>query len=210
MELTDIFVLPAGTVLQPVSELTEELRREIGAAEGDFALSRPNSRSHSKVVDAEAAALIWQFEKPSTIAQAVARFSRGKSVNAERLLEEAMPLLQSLITEQSLVTGNSIEASRLHPSLTNESSVEGWIILRCVQTLEDTEVYQTRGPGGQLAALKIGPSGVGSVRRTIEREARVLSELDSTATPQVFGTGQWKDRPYLLTEWCAGADAHSV
>ena len=68
MALTEAFVLPAGMVLQPVRELTEELRREIGSEEGDFALSRPNSRAYSKVVDAETAALIRQFEKPSTIA----------------------------------------------------------------------------------------------------------------------------------------------
>jgi serine/threonine protein kinase len=210
MALTDTFVLPAGTMLQPVSELTKELRREIRSADGDFALSRPNSRAHSKVVDAEAAALIRQFEKPSTIAKAVARFSRGKAVSAERLLENALPLLQSLIVEQLLVAADSIGALELDPSLADENSVDGWAVLRCVQMLEDTEVYQTRGPGGQLGALKIGRFGVGFMGRTIAREACILSGLDSTVTPRLLGTGEWKGRPYLLMEWCAGADAHSV
>src|SRR5580700_5672407 len=97
MPLTDSFVLPAGAVLQPVSELPEEVRREIGSQNEDFTLSRPNSRTHSKVIDAEAAALLRQFQKPATIAQAVARFSRGRRASAERLLEEALPMLQSLI-----------------------------------------------------------------------------------------------------------------
>jgi eukaryotic-like serine/threonine-protein kinase len=210
MALLDTFVLPVGTMLQPVSELTDELRREIGSADGEFALSRPNSRAHSKVVDADAAALIRQFEKPSTIAQAVARFSRGKPDSAERLLEEALPLLQSLIAEQLLVAADSIGALKLHPSLADENSVDGWAILRCVQSLEDTEVYHARGPGGQPGALKIGRSGVSSVGRTIAREACILAGLDSTVTPRLLGTGEWQGRPYLLMEWCAGADAHSV
>jgi eukaryotic-like serine/threonine-protein kinase len=210
MALTDTFVLPAGTILQPVSELTEELRREIGSAGGEFALSRPNSRAHSKVVDADAAALIRHFEKPSTIAQAVARYSRGKPESAERLLEEALPLLQALIAEQLLVAAGSLGALELQPSLANEISADGWAILRCIQSLEDTEVYQARGPDGQLGALKIGRSGVGSVGRTIAREARILSGVDSTVTPRLLGTGEWQGRPYLLMEWCPGANAHVV
>ncbi|MGO9777798.1 MAG: lanthionine synthetase LanC family protein [Terracidiphilus sp.] len=210
MNLTDTFVLPAGTLLQPAGELPEDLRRGIGSSDGHFALSRPNSRSHSKVVDAEAAALISLFEKPSTIAQAVARFSRGKSVDAERLLEESLPLLQSLIGAELLVGADAIGASELRPSLLDENLVDGWTILRCVQMLEDTEVYQARRPHGRLGALKIARSEMGNAGRAIEREARILSALDGTITPRVFATGEWKSRPYLLMEWFAGADAHSV
>lgn len=210
MALTDTFVLPDGIMLQPVSELTEDLRRQIGATDGDFALSRPHSRAHSKVLDAETAALILQFEKPSTIAQAVARFSRGKAVSAERLLEEALPLLQSLIAEQLLVGVDSIESQGLQHSLGDEDSVDGWAVVRCIQALDDTEVYQTRGPAGQLSALKIGRSGVDSAGRSIAREARILSRLDSAVTARFFATGEWKGRPYLLTEWCAGADAQTA
>ena len=158
----------------------------------------------------KAAALIRQFEEPSTIAQAVARFSRGKAIDAERVLEEALPLLQSLIAEQLLVAAGSIGAFKLQPSLADGDAVDGWTIVRCVQTLEDTEVYETRGTDGQLAALKIGRSGVASAARVILREARILSGLDSIATPRLLGTGEWNGRPYLLVEWCAGADAYSV
>jgi hypothetical protein len=64
MRLTGSFVLPQDVELQPVLELSEALRQSTGAADGDFALSRPNSRSHSKIVDASAAQLIRQFAAP--------------------------------------------------------------------------------------------------------------------------------------------------
>src|SRR5580658_6951383 len=141
MTLTDVFMLPPDTVLQPVRELSEELRREIDSDEGDFVVSWANGRVHSKVVNAETAALINQFERPSTIAHAVARFSRGRGASAEQLLDDAMPLLESLISGQLLVPADSSIASKRRPPLADEDNVDGWTVVRCVQSLEDTEVY---------------------------------------------------------------------
>src|SRR5271165_344608 len=146
MRLTGSFVLPQDIELRPALEIGEELRRSSGAADGDFALSRPHSRSHSKIVDASAAALIRQFEKPSTIAKAVARFSRDQPgglerVDAERILEDALPLLRSLVRQGLLVEAGSDQSAPSKESLTAGDPVDGWIIARCIQSLEDTELY---------------------------------------------------------------------
>ena len=211
MALTDPFVLPAGTVVLPVRELPENLRREIQAEEDDFAISRPNSRTQSKIVDAEAAALIRHFETPHTIAQAVARYSKGRRENPEQLLEDAFPLLQSLIASQLLVAAGSEEANELKPTLAVDDVIEGWSVLKCIQTLEDTEVYQMRGQGGELAALKIARAGAGrGVRSMIDREARILTELDGIVTPRLLHSGEWSGRHYLLVEWCSGVEVSAV
>jgi serine/threonine-protein kinase len=210
MTLTDVFVLPAGTTLQPVMELTEEVRQAIGSAENDFALSRSNSRAHSKVVDAETAALIRQFDRPTTIAQAIARFSRGRSASPECLLEEALPFLRSLIAEQLLVADGSAEASGLQPSLAPDDHVGSWAVVRSIQALEDTEVYQVRGPDGHVGALKIGRPGIHAADRKIAREARILSGLDPIVTPGLLGSGEWEGHPYLVAEWATGAEAQSA
>lgn len=207
MALTDSFVLPAGTLLLQVRELPENLRRDIQAEEDDFAISRPNSRTQSKIVDPEAAALIRHFETPHTIAQAVARYSRSKSENPEQLLEEAFPLLQSLIAAQLLVAADSKEAQEIKPTLEADEVVEGWTVVACVQALEDTELYQVRGADGQLAALKLARAGAGSgIRAMLEREARVLSQLDGAVAPRLLWSREWSERYCLLIEWCAGAD----
>jgi serine/threonine-protein kinase len=211
MALTDPFVLPAGTVLVPVSELPENVRREIQAEEDDVAISRPNSRAQSKILDREAAALVRHFEKPHTIAQAVARYSRGKEQNPEQLLEEAFPLLQSLIASQLLVAADSQEAQEIQATLKPGEVVEGWTILRCVQTLEDTELYQMRGAGGELGALKIARADAGHrIDSMLEREAQVLSRLDGKITPRLLNRGEWNGRRFLLIEWCAGADVSAI
>jgi eukaryotic-like serine/threonine-protein kinase len=210
MALTDSFVLPAGAVLAPVSELPERLRREIGSQDGDYTLSRSNSRAPSKLIDADAAALLREFQQPNTIARAVARFSKAKRIDAERLLEEALPMLQSLIEAGFLVPSFSKEASQLAPSLAAEQRVDGWTVLRCVQALDDTEIHAARGPDGTLGALKICRSAFDSAGPAIVREAAILAELDSTVTPRLLKSGDWNARPYLLTEWFSGADAETV
>jgi eukaryotic-like serine/threonine-protein kinase len=210
MKLTGPFILSKDVVLQPVTDLPDEVRRAIGKDDGAFALSRVNSRVHSKVVDAETANLIRNFEKPCTIAQAVARFSRGKAASAEELLDDALPLLQSLIAQQLLVQPDSQKGFELEPTLAPDDSVEGSTVIRCIQTLEDTEVYLTRGPLHQFGALKIAKVGAGSAATALAREAHILARLDAMVTPRLLGAGEWNGRPYLLTEWRFGVDAQSA
>jgi serine/threonine protein kinase len=210
MPLTDCFVLAGGSVLQRVSELSPRLRREIGAQDGDYSLSRANSRLDSKVISAETADLIGEFREPSTIARAVARLSKAKSINAERLLEEALPTLRSLILAGFLAKFGSEDALEIEPSLAVGSVVGEWDILGCVQTAEDTEIFQTRSVAGKFGALKLGRSGSDGVRRTMEVEADILRHLHASVTPMLLESGEWNGRPYLLTEWFPGADAQLV
>jgi len=116
MAFTDPFVLPAGTILVPMRELPENVRREIQAEEDDFAISRPDSRAQATIIDPRTAALVRHFEKPQTIAEAVARYSRDKHEDPEQLLEEAFPILQSLIASQLLVAADSQEAREAKPA----------------------------------------------------------------------------------------------
>ena len=116
MAFTGPFVLPAGTILVPMRELPENVRREIQAEEDDFAISRPDSRAQAQIIDPKTAALVRHFEKPQTIAEAVARYSRDQHEDPEQLLEEAFPILQSLIASQLLVAADSQEAREAKPA----------------------------------------------------------------------------------------------
>jgi serine/threonine-protein kinase len=210
MTLTDIFILPPDTLVQPARELSEELRRETDSEEDDFVVSWANGRVHSKVVNADTAALIQQFQRPSTIAHAVARFSRGRGTGAEQLLDDAMPLLESLISGQLLVPADSSLASQGRLPLADEVNVAGWTVVRCAQSMADTEVYQVRGAAGQYGALKIARPGVDTAAQAVQREARILAALDLPVTPRLFATGDWNERAYMVTEWFSGADAHAA
>lgn len=210
MSLTSTFVLPAGTVVQPALELPEELRSQIAAGESDFVLSRPGSRSLAKVVDGDAARLIAQFEKPSSIAQAVARFSRGREEDPEHLLEAALPLLQSLIAAGLLVEPDSPGAERIQPSLEAGAAVDRWHVVRCVQAQQDTELYLAQDAAGVRAALKICREGDAQAAAGLMRESHLLRALDGQANPRILAEGGWEGRRYLAMEWVEGVDAVSA
>jgi eukaryotic-like serine/threonine-protein kinase len=215
MRLIGSFVLPQDVELRPVLELTEDLRRSAGAADGDFALSRPNSRSRSKIVDADAAQLIRQFEKPSTIAQAVARFSRTQPSEPERIapekiLEDALPLLRSLINAGLLVEAGSNQSTPSVESLALGDSVEEWTVKRCVQSLEDTELYLVSNADGQWGAMKIARPADADAERMLQNETELLRGRNTPSLPTLLASGLWQERSYLITEWISGINVESA
>ena len=155
IDLTGSFVLPADAVLQPLDELPDAARRQLGSRDGDVALSRANSRNYTKLIDPDAAELVKEFGSGCTIAQAIARFSKGKHADAERMLEiDALPMLHSLIAAGLSVPADSNETLRRAPLFAGAPCVNGWEIVRCVQALDDTDVYQVR----RDSAASSGPS----------------------------------------------------
>jgi eukaryotic-like serine/threonine-protein kinase len=214
MRLTGSFVLPQDVELRPVQELSQELRQSTGAADGDFALSRPNSRSPSKIIDASAAQLVRQFEKPSTIAQAVARFSRiqigPEPLAAEQILEEALPLLRSLIHAGLLVEAGSTRLTPSTESLAPGETTDSWSIARCVQSLEDTELYLVSNDNRQWGALKIARPDDAGAQRMIQNETELLRDESVSSLPTLLASGRWHDRPYFVTEWISGINAASA
>src|ERR1700674_130005 len=147
MPITDSLVLASDVVLVAVTELAPEVRRQLTWQEGDFAITRPRSRTPSRIVDAPSAALLRQFEKPCTVSEAVISFSRERKADPEATLLDAYPLLDALVRTGFLVTEGSGEGQRIQPSLDPGREIAGFTVLGCVQVLEDTELYQVRGAG---------------------------------------------------------------
>jgi len=199
--LTDALVLSPEAILVPVGELPEAVRRRFRHEEGDFALTHPRLRAPSSVLDARSAELVELFRTPRTVVEAVIRFSQLRETDPEATLEEAYPLLERLVTAGFLVPEDSDEAGGILPSLLPGEAVDGFEILECVQELEDTDVYQARGPEG-LAALKIDRRPAAASR--LAWEAAVLAHLDGACSPRLLAAGELAGRRYLAMEWCAG------
>jgi eukaryotic-like serine/threonine-protein kinase len=208
MALTDAFVLPGDVVLVPVSELPTDLRRQLNCDESDYPLTRPQSRSTSKVVDASAAGLLDHFRKPCTFVQAVVAFSRANQGSPEAILEAAFPLIHSLLESGLLVPADSDRAKAVTASFQRGDSVAGGKVLGLAHIVEDTELYQVELPEGQAAALKIGRALSGSGRDwAIRNETAILRHLDGDPAPRLLASGSLEDRPYILMEWCSGLES---
>jgi hypothetical protein len=213
MAITDPLLLPADVLLVPVADLAEEVRRQFPHGEGDFAISRPRSRSTSRVLDAGAAALLGEFRSPRTVVDAVIRYSRAHEADPEAVLEQCYPMIESLLAAGFLAEEGSAEADDIQPSLAPGEEVAGFEVLGCVQTLEDTELYQVR-TGEGAAALKIERSAAagreGHGGALFEREAAILRHLDGAGAPRLLATGDFDGRRWLATGWCPGIDAASA
>ena len=208
MSITDPWVLPKGIVITPVEDLPAKLRQQVDARDGDFAISRPQSRTPSRILDPQSAALLKEFETPKTIGQAIAHYSRAVSSDPEQTLEEAFTMLTQLIGWRLLVPPNSEEAEEIQASLQSGVTAVDCEVLQCLQALEDSEIYQVRRPNGTIAALKIlRPGSNAEGCRMLEREGAILRHLAGTVSPVLLDAGVWESRPYLLLEWCEGVDA---
>jgi serine/threonine-protein kinase len=208
MSITDPWVLPKGIVITPVAELPAQLREQIDARDGDFAISRPQSRTPSRILDPQSAALLREFETPKTIAGAVAYYSRSVGSDPDQTLEDALPMLTQVIAWRLLVPPDSPDAEEIQSSLQVGATAASCEVLQCFQAFEDSEVYQVRRPSGELAALKILRSSSNAESyRMFDREAAILNQLGGSVSPSLLDEGTWEARRYLLLEWCEGVDA---
>ena len=209
MAITDPLVLPEDVVLVPVAELPEDVRGKLGCEEGDYAITRPRLRVPSRILDPDSARLLAEFRSPTTVAEAVIRYSRERGTDPEATLTEAYPLLDRLFGAGFLVAEGSAGAEVIEPSLTPGEEIAGFRVLECIQVLEDTELHQVRREeDGRTAALKLERSGADEgTARAFGREAAVLAHLDGSVSPRLLATGEAGGRRYLATEWTAGIDA---
>jgi serine/threonine-protein kinase len=185
-------------LLVPVAELPAEVRRRLAGEAGDWAITRPGLRTPSRIVDAGAAQLLSELRSPGTLVEAVLRYSRARGLDPEATLAAAFPLLSQLLDSGFLVPEGE---GAILPSLVPGDEVEGFRVIACVQSLDDTEVYQVQR-GEVAAALKIERQpGAG---RRFEREAAILRHLGLGVTPRLLAEGDLGGRHYVAVEWFPG------
>lgn len=214
MPITDPLVLPRDVILIPVAELPEDTRSRFVHDEGDWAITHPRSRTPSRILDAQSAALLQHFREPRTIVEAVLLYCKAHDANPETTLEEAYPLLQRLLGSGFLVEEGADEAEGIKPSLHPGEEIEGFEVVECVQGLEDTELYQVRvfgEGGGGAGALKIErPAVAGRSGGLFEREEAILRHLDGHGAPRLLASGEIDRRRWLVSEWFPGVDASTA
>ena len=210
-DITTRFVLQSDVVLTPVLELPTTAREQIGAGEGDYALSRPTSRDPVRVLDRDSADLLQRFRSPTRIVDAILGYSRDHRVAAEATLEEAFPMLQRLIDSQVLVAAASDTTTSSRSGLKVGDQFAGARVLANVQVLDDTEVHLVRTGDGGHAALKLfNAAGGATPLRRMQREEAILRHLDGKVAPRVLGAGDRAGAAYLLLEWRPGISAQAA
>lgn len=202
--MTGELILPDDVEIVPLSRFPAIVREHIGAGNHEYAVSRVRSRVPTKVIDGQEAELLRQFKMPTTLVQAILRFSKMKHRQPTQILEEVYPFLESCLSAGLLVEpGSASEAIR--ESLEKDALIAGYQVQECIQVLFDTELYRVRD-GDRQAALKIVRLGAGDYgKKGLAREAAVLRRLDGGVAPRLLFAGETSDgRAFLLLEWISG------
>ena len=206
MAITDLLILPDDVLLTPLADLPDALRRQLPAVPHGYAVGRARVRASSKVMGQDAARLLQHFRRPSRIVDALIVESNGHDPRVA--LTESFPLLRSCYEARILVAAHSPDAHVIEPSLDKGERIGGHVVLRPVAVLEDSELYQVRGPAGGVAALKIARPGAQlRMRRALARERDALSLIDGHGAPRVRKAGTFEGRPWLVMSWCTGSSA---
>ncbi len=197
--------LNTDVLLIPVADLPEESRTKLDCGPDDFAVSRLQGRSGSKIVDADAARLLERFRQPRTVIEAVILYGREKQVEPDEVLQDAFPLLRSLVDGGFLVAAGDGGAAPGATGLAAGHPVLDGVIARVLQVLDDTEVHVlARGDGHSVVKLERG--GGGRVRERLAHEAAFLEHLDGVVAPRLLRRGEHEGRACLEIEAIAGVD----
>src|SRR5215813_12956947 len=113
--MTGPLVLPDDLEIVPVAALSVAVRAQIGGSNDVYAVTRPLSRYPSKVIDLQAAAWLHQFERPTTLVQAILRHSQAVDRKPQEVLEEIYPFLESCLLARLLVEPG-LESHAIEPS----------------------------------------------------------------------------------------------
>jgi eukaryotic-like serine/threonine-protein kinase len=203
--LTVPFLLPADLLVIPVADLSEHSRSMLGAADGDFAITRPRTRTPTSVVDADSADLLQRFRSARTIIDAVVEFSRERSADPRTVLDGAFPVLHRLIGARMLVPANGEYAAPVVASLTAGDRVDDLEIIRKLSVLFDVELYQARLPNGALCLLKLARAEGGErIVRSLAHESEILARLAGPSVPRLLRAGSRDELPYIVVEWREG------
>ncbi|MEO8335163.1 MAG: lanthionine synthetase LanC family protein, partial [bacterium] len=168
------------------------------------------------IIDADSARLLDRFREPRSVVDAVILYAREKSADATEVLESAYPFLKGMVQRQVLVAATALEPKSVGAPADWSAGTRLPIgdIVRSLQVLDDTEVYQIIRPGGERAILKVErPRGAvvpdGDPAR-LRYEAQVLAFLNGRVAPRLLEAGELHGRYYLVMELIAGVDAASA
>jgi len=197
-------------VIAPVEQLSTTVRERLGAADGMFAVTRPRGRAPSRLVTPEGAALLEEFRRARRVADAVLGYAGRRGLEPALVLADSFPLLRDCFNARVLVPADSPEAAPILPTREPGNRIGPFIVRRCVQALEDTEVYLASGHGGEVA-LKLARAGTGpAVPAALAREASALRRLGGAGAPAFVGAGRSARQPWIAMEWCHGAGAEAA
>jgi serine/threonine protein kinase len=205
MSPTDILEkmrLAEGVELIPIREINDMPEfKDIEYEADDYVLNKVRSRHRSKIISKDMAMFLKNFEKPSTIVEAVIDYASVVKEDPTQMLADAHPFIMDLLRDELLVfqwdnaTGSVFKAGDVF---------EGYIIQKMIHQIEDTEIYEahTEGEADKTVILKVGinKNGQDKITHHFDNEAVILKTLSNSVNAKFIAHGERDGNPYIVLE----------
>lgn len=208
---SECYRIAADVRVVSTGDLPDDVRARLAQGDARFALVRQGARTGPLLVDAEMAALLEEFNRPSGIVEALVRFSTHRRRDPHEVLREAFPTLR-LLVERGYLVDAAVPAHEVAAAaaLGVGDRLGNLVVVRPLQRMEDTEVFQARSADQRFAAVKIERRGGSPAARGLAHEATVLEFLAGDPAPRLLAVGEDEGRRFLVLEWCTGSAAQVV
>jgi serine/threonine-protein kinase len=218
MKRRDIhWVLAPDLQIRPLRGLDPKVVKEIlpeGAGRGNesHVVFRESTRSLPLAVNRSVLRVLRRFRRPTSFLAVVLRTAREDRRDPYEALSDLQTLVGRLVEAEILVRPDrSGRARKGGPEFRPGQRFRGYVILECIRSLSDGDVYRVRNPRDQTEhALKILSTRQGSRQARAEaaarlrNECRVLPALEGTAASSLEGKGTHGRREFALIRWISG------
>lgn len=211
MNVTERFLLPDDVTLAEASTLPDHLRRNLFVSNGDYVITRPYTRTPSSIISSQLASFLERFRQPQTIVHAVIAHAQQHQLDPKRTLVELVPALERAIRARWLVPPDSADASLLAPRYRPEDRIGEYTVVRCLQSLHDTDVYQAVDAAGTFVAIKVlRPEADADSQRVFHNETRALQCLRHPHCVRLLDYHLDAQESYMVLNWCEGRQLSQV
>ena len=201
LEATDPLVLSDEVIVFPIVELDPAVRAAIDAGAGEYGVTKRNSRRTTRLIDQAAAELLEEFRSPTSVPDAIDRFSQRAGIAPRQVLDGSFEFLSRMVRDGFLVSATDAPVSRVGPV---DTVGDGGCSSRCgcSRIRRSTSCsHRLRSAGCSNAWL---PMPIAGIRRALINEARILRKLDGQGAPELFEDGSERDSPYIVVAWRKG------
>ncbi len=194
--------LAEGVELIPIREINDLPQfKDLEYEADDYVLNKVRSRHRSKIISKDMAMFLKNFEKPSTIVEAIIDYSVVVKEDPVQMLTDAHPFIMGLLRDELLVFQWDDSAQ---PVFKAGDIFEDYTIQKIVHRLEDTEIYEaySENKACKTVILKLGikKSDQDKIEHNFNNEAAILKSLSNTTNPQLIAHGEHEGNPYIILE----------
>lgn len=205
------YILSEDVQFVPLKNLSKSVLSSIDSDISSFAVCRVGQRLPALVIDNYAYLFISRFAVPMLVTEAIAIFSEERGEDKRKVLKDSYPLLRKCLNYGVLRYEKSPKIEIAESTLTVGKDHKNYKIIRVVNVMEGTEVYEAENKEGKIVALKLTTSLASETsNEQVKNEALILSKLQGDFHPKLIELGADSFLPWFASEWIWGDPVEKV